>query len=98
MPISTGNSQQDCGYCSQSFGDGGMVVNADGKLASCWDTAGFPNMVVGDVWNGYVQPDGNENRWVQCSHRSLNQSEPFARTTLTELDWTLRELAVQRLQ
>ncbi len=86
----------ECGFCSKSFGQGGMVVNADGKLSSCWDTAGFPDMVVGNVASGY-KIEGNEAKWVQCGYRSVNQGPLNSRGgDLEELAWTLRELAAMR--
>lgn len=87
-----------CGICSDGFGEGGIVVNADGQLSSCWDTAGFPDMVVGNVWSGYVSPTDNSHKWVQCGYRSDNQGVARDRTgNLTEHDWALCENAVQRL-
>lgn len=80
-----------CSYCSRPFGDGGMVVNADGTLYSCWDTAGFSDMSVGDVYTGYISPRGTAHRWVQCGHRSTNHG---SQEPIEELNWTLRELAV----
>ncbi len=86
----------ECGFCSKSFGEGGMVVNADGKLSSCWDTAGFPGMVVGDVVTGYAA-EGNKNKWVQCGYRSVNQGPLNTRGgDLEELAWAIRELTVLR--
>lgn len=85
----------DCGFCSVPFGGGGIVVNADGKLYSCWDTAGFTQMSVGDVWSGYIPAEPNGHKWVSCGYRSLNQGDQPSRSgQLQELDWTLRELAV----
>ncbi len=94
--IAPPSAGRECGFCSQSFGDGGMVVNADGQLSSCWETAGFPTMVVGNVWSGY-KPAGNEHKWVQCGYQSVNQGSIQERAgDFEELDWALRELAVER--
>lgn len=94
VPYPGGSSE--CGFCSEQFGEGGMVVNADGKLSSCWDTAGFPDMVVGDVFTGY-KIAGNESKWVHCGYRSVNQGSVDARgDDLKELAWAIRELSVQQ--
>ncbi len=91
------SEETECGYCSKSFGKGGMVVNADGRLYSCWETAGYPEMAVGDVRGGYVLLEGNEHKWVQCGYKSQNQAtRTGCGDNLAELNWTLRELLVRR--
>lgn len=91
-----GKASKGCQFCSEPFGAGGMVVNADGRLYSCWETAGFTHMAVGDVWDGYLPAQGNEARWVECGANSQNQGLASERGgNWDELDWVLRELVVE---
>lgn len=55
-----------CRTCG--FGDGrfGAVVNADGTLASCWETAGKPGWEVGTVTSGYLPGEDTAPRWISC--------------------------------
>ena len=55
-----------CATCG--FGDGryGAVVNADGVLSSCWETAGKPGWEVGSVRTGYLPSARTRDRWVAC--------------------------------
>lgn len=55
-----------CATCG--FGDGryGAVVNADGTLSSCWETAGKPGWEVGSVDDGYLPADRTRDRWIGC--------------------------------
>jgi uncharacterized protein len=57
---------QPCPTCG--FGDGrfGAVVNADGTLSSCWETAGQPGWAVGSVTDGYLPTSTTRDRWVGC--------------------------------
>ncbi|MGL5852113.1 MAG: radical SAM protein [Phycicoccus sp.] len=58
----------ECPYCSVVAGGGGAVVNADGKLYSCWENAGRGQWSVGTVATGYDE-DSNQ-RWVACDFDS----------------------------
>jgi uncharacterized protein len=91
IPSLPSSKTVNCSYCSDPFGQGGMVVNADGRLYSCWDTAGFPDMSVGHVRTGYASPRDNDHKWVQCGFRSTNGG---SQAPLEELNWALREIAV----
>lgn len=55
-----------CVTCSFDNGKYGAVINADGVLASCWDTAGKPDWQVGTVTNGYLPRARTVGRWASC--------------------------------
>ena len=55
-----------CPTCSFDNGRYGATVNADGTLASCWETAGKPGWEVGTVTSGYLPADQSRNRWISC--------------------------------
>ncbi|WFE36306.1 radical SAM protein [Micromonospora sp. WMMD975] len=57
-----------CQICSVPGGRYGAVVNADGKLFSCWQSAGKPGFEVGDVDEGYLDVAGVPERWVTCGY------------------------------
>jgi uncharacterized protein len=52
-----------CGYGDARFG---AVVNADGTLSSCWETAGKPDWRVGTVTDGYLPAEKTRDRWITC--------------------------------
>lgn len=53
-----------CAFCGERDGRVGAVVNADGTLYSCWESAGRPGFGVGTVRSGYRSyPAG---QWVSC--------------------------------
>jgi uncharacterized protein len=57
-----------CQICSVPGGKYGAVINADGRLYSCWQSAGKPDFDVGTVDRGY-QPLGKvQDRWVRCGY------------------------------
>ncbi|MDH6579918.1 radical SAM protein [Kitasatospora sp. MAP5-34] len=60
----TANSS--CVICTVPDGKQGAVVNADGVLYSCWETAGKPGWEVGTVSEGYLPSDRTEGRWASC--------------------------------
>jgi uncharacterized protein len=60
-------SDQGCGYCKETFGEGGAVVDPKGRLSSCWENAGLAGSVVGDVRSGYMPAETHGDRWVSCS-------------------------------
>ncbi|MGI5162415.1 radical SAM protein [Microbispora sp. CA-102843] len=55
-----------CQACSYRDGRYGAVVNADGTLSSCWETAGKPDWQVGTVRDGYLPADRTAGRWISC--------------------------------
>jgi uncharacterized protein len=55
-----------CGTCGHGDGRYGAVVNADGTLSSCWETAGAPGWEVGTVHDGYLPAEQIRDRWVAC--------------------------------
>jgi uncharacterized protein len=58
-----------CRTCSFSDGQYGAVVNADGSLSSCWETAGKPGWQVGSVVDGYLPHEQTTDRWISCADR-----------------------------
>ena len=60
-----------CQTCSFSDGRLGAVVNADGTLASCWETAGKPGWEVGTVGHGYLPAGQTRDRWISCEDNFL---------------------------
>jgi uncharacterized protein len=61
-----------CAYCSERDGRTGAVVNADGTLYSCWESAGRPGYEVGTVANGYLS-SYPADRWVSCARSGAGQ-------------------------
>jgi uncharacterized protein len=57
-----------CHYCGEKSGLFGAVVNADGVLYSCWESAGKPKFAVGDVDHGYFSDRRLDERWVACAY------------------------------
>ncbi|MFD0660951.1 radical SAM protein [Thermocatellispora tengchongensis] len=55
-----------CATCGHGDGRYGAVVNADGTLASCWETAGKPGWEVGTVGEGYLPAARTRERWISC--------------------------------
>lgn len=58
-----------CTTCSFVDGKYGAVVNADGLLSSCWETAGKPGWQVGNVLDGYLPSEQTTDRWISCADR-----------------------------
>ncbi|MDI1462213.1 radical SAM protein [Catellatospora sp. KI3] len=70
-----GTSVADCPFCGEFAGGTGAVVNADGTLYSCWETAGRPEWAVGTVTEGYL-PDADINdRWVACDYAAASHGD-----------------------
>jgi uncharacterized protein len=69
-----------CAACGHRDGRFGAVVNADGTLASCWETAGRPGWEVGTISTGYLPSAQTENRWIACGdqYRSEDDAEALA--------------------
>jgi uncharacterized protein len=61
-----------CPACSFPDGRFGAVVNADGSLSSCWETAGKPEWRVGTVATGYLPQEVTSSRWTTCEEDFLN--------------------------
>jgi len=61
-------SATTCAFCSTRAGREGAVVNADGRLYSCWESCGKEGFAVGDVWSGYCDEATLEDRWVSCGY------------------------------
>lgn len=57
-----------CQICSTPGGAAGAVVSADGKLYSCWQSAGKAGYDVGTIDAGYAPLDAVVNRWVTCGY------------------------------
>ena len=64
-----------CQICSVPGGKYGAVVNADGKLYSCWQSAGKPGFDVGTVDEGYRRVSEVRERWVRCGYE-YKQASP----------------------
>ncbi len=60
---------EECRTCGYGDGRYGAVVNADGTLASCWETAGKPGWEVGTAATGYLPAEQTRDRWLQCADR-----------------------------
>lgn len=57
-----------CQICTEPGGRYGAVVNADGDLYSCWQSAGKPNFDVGTIYDGYKNVSEVRERWVSCGY------------------------------
>lgn len=57
-----------CLYCGVIGGASGCVINADGRLYSCWESVGRPGFEVGHVDLGFLPIDELSDRWVDCSY------------------------------
>ncbi|WP_326665469.1 radical SAM protein [Streptomyces sp. NBC_00385] len=73
-----------CQACSFSDGRYGAVINADGVLASCWETAGKPGMEVGTLTDGYMAAEQTEGRWVSCHDHYRYDEEAAVRATFQD--------------
>ena len=76
VPITASNS--DCTFCGDFDAKSGAVINADGKLFSCWETAGRSDWEVGDVEGGYSPDSQIAQRWVSCDHSAAPKGEAGA--------------------
>lgn len=56
-----------CRTCSVPGQPDGLVITGDGKLYSCWDSAGQPGYDVGNVRKGF-EKDSSSRSWVQCGY------------------------------
>lgn len=55
-----------CQTCGHGNGRYGAVVNADGTLSSCWETAGRSGWEVGTARDGYLPGSETTDRWIGC--------------------------------
>jgi len=85
-----------CPYCSDSFGQGGAVVDQVGRLVSCWESAGRPELGVGTVWGGYKPASTHNDRWVMCGSGALNE-QPEPSYDPSQLSRTQFEIAVRQM-
>jgi uncharacterized protein len=76
-----------CPFCTERDGRTGAVVNADGTLFSCWESAGRSGFEVGTVDTGYS--DYPTDRWVSC-HRSDRALADAVDAGLLDLLWEER--------
>jgi len=69
-----------CQICSVPGGQHGAVINADGKLYSCWQSAGKPGYEVGSINDGYSPLNDVRERWVCCGYEyKQTNSEAMAK-------------------
>lgn len=70
-----------CPACSFPGGRYGAVVNADGTLSSCWETAGKVDWEVGTVVDGYDPALVHSARWTTCEedYRNFEDTEAWDR-------------------
>lgn len=64
--VSRPRAHVPCATCGFGNGRYGAVVNADGTLSSCWETAGRPGWDVGSVPTGYLPGAQTRDRWISC--------------------------------
>jgi uncharacterized protein len=78
------SAKNDCAYCSERDGQTGAVVNADGVLYSCWESAGKPGWEVGDVRAGYLPQETVSDRWVSCGYEARPRWTPTDHRLFTD--------------
>ena len=74
--VSRPSMRTTCQICSVPGGDQGAVVNADGVLYSCWQSAGKAGWQVGTVDSGYLEVAAVKERWVTCGYE-YHQGDPL---------------------
>ncbi len=75
--VSRPRADMPCATCGSGDGRYGAVVNADGTLASCWETAGQRGWEVGTVDDGYLPADRTRDKWISCGDL-YRQGDPQA--------------------
>ncbi|MBV1851330.1 radical SAM protein [Catellatospora tritici] len=80
-----GTPLADCPYCGEFGGSAGAVVNSDGTLYSCWETAGRPEWQVGTIADGYLSPELMADRWSRCDNTVEAHGETSAAQELYDL-------------
>lgn len=94
LHASTKFMRMHCGTCGDPFERAGLVVASDGKLYSCWDTAGDISQAVGDVRKGY-NPKLFDSNWKHCGYRGskaiswFNDIEAAATRGLLDGAWNV---------
>jgi uncharacterized protein len=73
-----------CTTCAEPGGRFGGVVNADGVLYSCWQSAGKAGFEVGTVDAGYADDPGA--RWVPCGYEFRREDSAGERRFRDEID------------
>jgi uncharacterized protein len=78
--VSRPTASGPCVTCSFDDGKYGAVVNADGTLSSCWETAGRPGWQVGSVLDGYLPAVETAGKWISCedSRRYADDGQPLS--------------------
>jgi uncharacterized protein len=82
-----------CAACGEFGGATGSVVNADGTLYSCWESAGKQGYEVGTIAAGYASAEVIRPRWVSCGYGATNGPDSAATgayrdaVDATILDW-----------
>lgn len=82
--VSRPRAQAPCLTCSFDDGRYGATVNADGTLASCWETAGKPGWEVGSVASGYIPAGQVKDRWISCLDNRSYADDDTARITFED--------------
>ena len=82
--ISLPSARRPCGTCSFDNGLYGAVVNADGSLSSCWETAGKPAWEVGSAREGYLPSEQTADRWISCEDRREYADDDHAVVTFDD--------------
>jgi uncharacterized protein len=62
-----------CIACDAVGGGTGAVINADGTLYSCWESAGKEGYEVGTISEGYAADDVVRSRWVSCGFEARSR-------------------------
>jgi uncharacterized protein len=73
--VSKPGARFPCLTCSFDNGRYGATVNADGTLASCWETAGKPGWEVGTAASGYLPAEQVRDRWISCLDNGSNADD-----------------------
>lgn len=82
-------AQSLCATCGHLDGRYGAVVNADGILSSCWETAGKPGWEVGSVTDGYLSGARITERWIACGDMYRHRDEQALATFRDTVDAAL---------
>lgn len=85
-----------CMYCKDIGALNGAVVNADGTLYSCWESAGKPGWDVGTLEDGYGPAETIASKWVACDYDRVGPSQRimdafFDRVESRVLDWQFEQ-------
>jgi uncharacterized protein len=75
-----------CQICSEPGGRNGAVVNPDGTLYSCWQSAGKPGWEVGTIDSGYFDLAKVADRWVTCGYEYRHADRDVAEAFQDKVD------------